>query len=217
MDFVKFFIPFERLPFTYNSIYRKISVLANSFVVQQNRETLYSTDFTEQANLKSDEHIVVTKPDKGRGILFLNRTDYLDKISSILSDSSKFKVLNVDLATHLLKLEDKLNRIVRPLKTILDEATYQSILASGSRPGFMYGLPKVHKPGIPLRPIISSIGAFSYNLATLLVQIIQPQAFSEYTVSNSSNFVNEISQLRVENTTTMASFDVVIVYKCASY
>lgn len=72
----------------------------------------------------------------------------------------------------------------------------------------MYGLPKVHKPGIPLRPIISSIGTFCYNLAKFLVQIIQPLTFNEYTLSNSSNFVNEISQLRVANTTTMASFDV---------
>lgn len=72
----------------------------------------------------------------------------------------------------------------------------------------MYGLPKVHRPGIPLRPIISSIGTFCYNLAKFLVQIIQPLTFNEYTLSNSSNFVNEISQLRVANTTTMASFDV---------
>jgi len=99
-------------------------------------------------------------------------------------------VLNVDLATHLLKLKDKLNSIIRPLKTFLDEATQQSILASGSRPGFMYGLPKVHKPGIPLRPIISSIGTFSYNLGKFLVQVIQPLTFNEYTLSNSSNFVN---------------------------
>ncbi|XP_069970242.1 uncharacterized protein [Penaeus vannamei] len=120
----------------------------------------------------------------------------------------KFKVLNDDLPTHLLKLEGKLNRIARPLKTILDEATYQSILASGSRPGFMYGLPKVHKPGIPLRPIISSIGTLSYDLVKFFVQIIQPLTFNEYTVSNSSDFVNEISQLRVDNTKTMGSFDV---------
>ncbi|XP_037800345.1 uncharacterized protein LOC119595258 [Penaeus monodon] len=159
-------------------------------------------------NLKSDEHIVITKPDKGKGIVLLNRTDYIDKLSTSLSDSSKFQLLNVNLATHLLKLEDKLNRIIRPLKTILDETIYHSIFSAGSRAGFMYGLPKVHKPGLPLRPIISSIGTFSYNLAKFLVQNIQPLIYNEYTISNSSNFVNEISHLRFDDTITMASFDV---------
>ncbi|XP_037773698.1 uncharacterized protein LOC119569744 [Penaeus monodon] len=190
----------------------KIALLANSTYVQQNQET-YSSDFTEQVtnslqNLKSDEHIVITKPDKGRGIVLLSRTDYINKLSSILSDSSKFQLLNVNLATHLLKLEAKLNRIVRPLKTILDETIYHSIFSAGSRAGFMYGLPKVHKPGLPLRPIISSIGTFSYNLAKFLVQIIQPLTYNEYTISNSSNFINEISHLRFDDTITMASFDV---------
>jgi len=222
VGFVKFFIPFERMCHllkncmiyedTFNSVFRKIALLANSTYVQQNQET-YSSDFTEQVtnslqNLKSDEHIVITKPDKGRGIVLLSRTDYINKLSSILSDSSKFQLLNVNLATHLLKLEDKLNRIIRPLKTILDETIYHSIFSAGSRAGFMYGLPKVHKPGLPLRPIISSIGTFSYNLAKFLVQIIQPLTYNEYTISNSSNFINEISHLRFDDTITMASFDV---------
>lgn len=70
----------------------------------------------------------------------------------------------------------------------------------------MYGFPKVQLPGIPLRPIISSICTFRYDLAKFLVRIIQP-LINKYT--SSLNFVNEISNLRVEGTTTtMARFDV---------
>ena len=38
---------------------------------------------------------------------------------------------------------------------IIDDFTLQKILPSGSSPGVLYGLPKVHKSGCPFRPIVS--------------------------------------------------------------
>ena len=64
--------------------------------------------------------------------------------------------------------------------------------SSGSRPGTLYGLPKIHKLGNPLRPIVSSIGTFSYNLAKFLVPIISPLTKNEYTVENSYEFVDNL-------------------------
>ena len=42
-----------------------------------------------------------------------------------------------------------------------------------SSPKF-YGLPKVHKEGITLRPIFSSIGSVSYETAKELSRILKP-------------------------------------------
>lgn len=44
----------------------------------------------------NDENIMI-RPDKGKGVVILNKSDYFAKISSILSDPSKLKPLNVDL------------------------------------------------------------------------------------------------------------------------
>lgn len=115
-------------------------------------------------NIKDDGNTVVTKSDKGKGIVILNKTDYYNKIFSIFQ-TPKLKLLNVDLPSHLLKLEDKLNRTLRPLKETINETIYNSILASASRPGYLYGLPKVHKLGTPLRFIVSLINTLNYNLA----------------------------------------------------
>jgi len=223
LSYFKFFTHFERICHmlkhcniykdTFNAVFNKISALANNMYVQHCRESMYSPDHTEQyanvlQNLKDDDSIVITRPDKGKGIVILNKTDYCNKISNILADSSKFKLLNVDLSSHLLKLEDKLNRLLRPIKETINEATYNSILASGSRPGCLYGLPKVHKTGTPLRPIVSSINTFNYNLAKFLVKIIEPLTTNEYTTANTLEFVNEIKQLNIDDSTIMASFDV---------
>ncbi|XP_069979446.1 uncharacterized protein [Penaeus vannamei] len=141
-------------------------------------------------NLKDDDSTVITRPDKGKGIVILNKTDYYSKISNILADSSKFKLLDAYLSSHLLNREDKLNRFLRPIKETINEDTYNSILASGSRPGCLYGLPKVHKIGTPLRPIVSSINTFNYNLAKFLVKINEPLTTNEYTTANTLEFVN---------------------------
>ncbi|XP_069977499.1 uncharacterized protein [Penaeus vannamei] len=139
---------------------------------------------------------------------FSDRTLSVDENNALSLDSSKFKLLYVDLSSHLLKLEDKLNRLLRPIKETINEATYNSILASGSRPGCLYGLPKVHKTGTPLRPIVSSINTFNYKLAKFLAKIIKPVTTNEYTTANTLEFVNEIKQLNIDDSTIMASFDV---------
>jgi hypothetical protein len=54
----------------------------------------------------------------------------------------------------------------------------------------LYGLPKVHKPDIPLRPIVSSIGSPCYALVGFLCKILCPLAGkSESFVKNLSHFV----------------------------
>ena len=43
---------------------------------------------------------------------------------------------------------------------------------SGTKPGILYGLPKVHKRDVPLRPILSSIGTAGYNTAKFFVLLL---------------------------------------------
>lgn len=54
----------------------------------------------------------------------------------------------------------------------------------------IYGLPKVHKEGFPLRPIVSAIGLLTYLLAKKLARILTPLASGKETqVKNSTEFV----------------------------
>lgn len=93
----------------------------------------------------------------------------LTKMITILGDSSKFKRIDCNTTSHLLKLENKLNRLLRAIKASTGEATYNLLTTSGSKPGSLYGLTKIHKFGHPLRPIISAFGTFNYNIAKFLV------------------------------------------------
>ncbi|CAF1483962.1 unnamed protein product [Adineta steineri] len=47
-------------------------------------------------NLSKNTSIVITKPDKGRGVVIMSRTEYIQKLEQILSDRPKFNLINKD-------------------------------------------------------------------------------------------------------------------------
>ena len=51
-----------------------------------------------------------------------------------------------------------------------------------SAPKF-YGLPKIHKPDTPLRPIMSRHGSVTYGVANVLTKILKPLVGSPPTTS----------------------------------
>ena len=162
-------------------------------------------------NLSKNKNIVILRPDKGNGVVILDRVDYINKVESLLSDASKFKKLDTDILDLCLKRENKLIRFLRDTllkKKIITENVYNSLYQNGSSPGVLYGLPKVHKSDCPARPILSAIGTYNYKLAKFFVPILQPHNCNEFTVKDSFSFAAEITSFTDSNKLAMASFDV---------
>jgi len=97
-----------------------------------------------------------------------------------------------------LSFEDKLNRFLRKLRNNkkLDEGIL-NIYARGSSPGILYELPKVHKPDVPIRPILAAYTTHNYNLGKFLVPLLTPFTKNEYTVSNSYCFKKGLNLLNI--------------------
>ena len=73
----------------------------------------------------------------------------------------------------------------------------------------LYGLPKVHKEGTPLRPIVFTIGSPTYGLAKELSRILCPLAgHTSSFVKNSNHFVQKIQDIPLDELDMMVSFDV---------
>lgn len=74
---------------------------------------------------------------------------------------------------------------------------------------YFYGLPKIHKEQVPLRPIVSTIGSPTYALAKHLATILSPivgQTPSH--IRNSKHFVELMKDQRISDSDIMISFDV---------
>ena len=76
---------------------------------------------------------------------------------------------------------------------------FKKLAPTGSRPGILYGVPKIHKTDIPLRPILSVIGTHSYNLAKFLVSLLRPLSLSSYLINNSFTFIQELVSLNLNS------------------
>ena len=91
----------------------------------------------------------------------------------------------------------------------LSETIYNKIRPKHKQPPRIYGQPKIHKPNVPLRPNVSCINTFAYDLSAHLADILSPlTGKSEYAVTSSAHFVNTINHERIQVKEIMVSFDV---------
>ena len=75
------------------------------------------------------------------------------------------------------------------------------------------GLPKVHKDTIPLRPIVSSIGGVTYNIAKYLARVLGPLVGrTEHHILNSRDFAEKVKDLHLNADETITSFDVTALF-----
>ncbi|CAF0802896.1 unnamed protein product [Adineta steineri] len=186
---------------------------ANRYLKQQHFIHTEQKQYYQLLKQLNDKSIVVTRPDKGRGIVLLDRNDYNSKMNEILSDTTKFKSLPDDPT---ITRENKLIRLLLRLKAqgYISEEFCKMARPTGSNPGRLYGLPKTHKAGVPLRPVLSSIGTFNYNLAKLLKEMLSTMIQNEAIMKDSFAFVKELRSESLSELSEykMVSFDIVSLY-----
>ena len=172
------------------------------------------TDMNILKNLKSNNDIIICKPDKGRGTVILDKANYVEKMNVILNEQNNFEKLSYqEFPKHTLNLEDRANRPIKDMKNkgTISENEYKSLYITGGGPGIMYGLPKTHKPNIPMKPVVSSIGTSFYKLAKFLIPEISQYATNEYTLHNSYDFFDNIRHMNLKNK-YIVSMDIECLY-----
>ena len=106
--------------------------------------------------LKNNTKLVIKKADKGGGIAVLDLEQYVNKIDGMLSDFNTYKLTNFDDS---YTVKDKADEFIFQLQNsgFLNSRQAKYLTEFIPRCPIFYGLPKVHKKDIPLRPICSQI------------------------------------------------------------
>ena len=80
-------------------------------------------------------------------------------------------------------------------------------------PTKFYGLPKIHKPDIPLWPIVASRGSIIYNTAKYVANILAPLVGkTPYHIHNSQDLVNKLSNIQLTKEESLVSYDVTTLF-----
>ncbi|XP_071571138.1 uncharacterized protein [Temnothorax nylanderi] len=157
-------------------------------------------------------NILFTRADKGNATIALNRDVYTEKMEDTLSDPETYSVVKKDpLKTITNDLRELLKRWKN--KKFISDQEYRALLTTDGVLPRAYGLPKIHKPGCPLRIIVSSINSPLYVLASYLHNIIyQNITFPTMHLKNNSQLVNELSGITLESNYKLISLDVVSLF-----
>ena len=95
-------------------------------------------------------------------------------------------------------IKNKLNNILKRVKnqTGLDSVTYKSMYPTHYVPPKFYGVPKIHKPDTLLRPIVSSSGSVTCDVAKELTKILKPLVGkSPHHINSTHDFVEQAKHI----------------------
>ncbi|XP_076034931.1 uncharacterized protein LOC143021380 [Oratosquilla oratoria] len=133
--------------------------------------------------LSEREDIIIRKGDKAAVYVIMEKTSYLEKMDTILDNPTKFQRLQKDPSDALKKINSLIQQANGTTKHFNKAIGY-------FRPGYCYGTVKTHKPGNPLRPIISQITTPTYHVAKKLNSLLTPCVPTGRSVSSVTEFID---------------------------
>ena len=166
------------------------------------RSNLDKNEYQAISRLKKNDSIVILPADKGNATVVMNKDDYRHKIQELL-DENTYKKLKKDPTK---KLERTISEKLKSLESKGETKLRSKLAPQNSYLPQLYGLPKLHKKNIPLRPIVSSIGSATYLLSKELARILSPlRGQTKSYIKNSKHFVEKLNDISLEEFDKMVS------------
>ena len=157
--------------------------------------------------LRNNDKILVLNTDKGGATVILDKEDYVCKMNEHLAYGS---------CKNLSK--NPISKIMREVKKIISKSNLEEKLKKKLTPSCetiprFYGLPKIHKEGVPLRPIVNTIGSPTSELTKYVSKILRPLVGNtDSFIKDSHDFVKLIRNERMNQDDILVSFDVVSLF-----
>lgn len=161
--------------------------------------------------------LVLTKADKGNTIVVMNRDSYKEKVEEVIHGEDFVRLRS-----------DPTKKFKSEVRNLITDSTFvfsnpdkakDKIVPMNSLPPILYGLPKIHKDNIPIRPVVSYIGAPAYNLAKHLNYILKDKIEfkPQFALKNSLDLIDRIKDLQLPNNAKLISLDVESLFSNVPY
>ena len=127
--------------------------------------------------------------------MVMDKKDYHDKMNELVNDKQTYQELKRDPTP---ALQRKVNNKLLTLNKLnaIDTRRYYRLRCSVPQAPKLYGVPKLHKPNTPMRPIV-------------LTTILQPLTNeSRHKVQSTKDFIDIIRTVQIPHDHKLVSFDV---------
>lgn len=204
----------EDHPRNVRDLYRaRVTNVITNFL-HKNNDTVCQGVYNETRNfLKANPNILITRADKGAVTVIIDKNDYIRKAKHLLDDTQTYIQLNSDPTFTTQKKNNDLVKYLKQ-KNCIDEGTVKLLTIHAAITPKFYGLPKIHKQDVPLRPIVSSIDSPTFKLAGFVGNILAT-AFkdtNQYNVKDSFDFASEFNNFQLPPHYVVISLDVVSLF-----
>lgn len=155
-----------------------------------------------------NEDIITLKFDKGGAMVVMDNNYYIEKMHDHLDNSGCYKKLGRNPIKRIAK---EVSKAIEG--SSLDRETKEKLKTTSTMTPKIYGLSKIHKDGVPLRPIVETIGLSMYKLAKFLARKLKPLVGNIDTyIKYSSSFIEKIKGTNIKIDDILPSFDVVSLF-----
>lgn len=186
------------------------------------KNTLPNLNLTENLKVKekkilkrlsTNKKIEIKKSDKGGSIVIMDIKMYKEKSLEHLNDRILYQKMNNN------PLNDLKTNIEAFLETIyyhyhIDKETFDFLFPpKNPRTNLFYILPKLHKPLIPGRPVVSSVNSVNEHISEFLTKCIQPLTLKLNShIKDTKDFLKTIVDKDIANTKYLVTIDVKSLY-----
>ncbi|KAJ8031266.1 Deleted in malignant brain tumors 1 protein [Holothuria leucospilota] len=196
----------------------------DSFISVVTSEIMSAPERKAFGNLSSDEHramrdlkynfnVVIRQADKGSAVVIMDRCRYIQEGYRLLNDTSVYQRTEAttinDIERDIRQLADRLHD-----DDVITDDMHQYAIREGTRPARFYLLPKVHKKGVPGRPVISACGSATEGLSEIVDFFLQPYLSTIPSfIKDTDDFIRKIRDINViPPGAFLVTIDVVALY-----
>ena len=177
------------------------------------RNNLTATERQAISQLKQRQDIIIKPADKGSGTVVMDKTWYIDQCNIQLNDFKFYKRLNRDITADIQKrVTFYVNRMYH--ERLINEKTRKYLIQTDVKPGRFYILPKIHKPGNPGRPIVSSNSHPTERISQFVDYHLQPLVHKLPSfVKDTNDFLNKLLTIgKLPSNSLLVTLDVSSLY-----
>ena len=161
-----------------------------------------------------DHNLLVVPFDKGIGICLMKRV-YNNKLNDIIQLPQFEKQLpkRKNEKNLILKEEEKVITLLKSLKSQnkISDTLYSKLKPTGSQPPRLYGLAKIHKSSVPVRPVLSMPGSAYHKIALQVADWLS--IVDECKINCSTKIIaDSLNEINLADDEELVSFDVVSLY-----
>ena len=164
-------------------------------------------------DLKSNVNLVIREADKGCSVVVMDRQRYIEEGYRQLNDTSVYlrtcaNAIN-DIEEDIQRLADQLH-----IEGVITDDIRQFAIRRNTKPARFYLLPKVHKKGVPGRPLVSACGSATEGMSEIVDFFLHPYIPTiPSSIKDTDDFIRRIRNIiHLPSDVLLVTLDVVSLY-----